>query len=343
MARQRGTPKPPQAKRKDGGLPAPFKRPPDVLQPLIDTLDERRVYIIHIDSKPKEFKRKIFLVPCLMNFAIVALLLWRIYYIAPYYLSIFASVMGYWNDTTMIVEEMEWADIIPEVAKRAFTFMIDFLLCIFVWPWPFDFCFGYENGNPVSWRWTIGFQPREIIVRRSRKWAEKLGDILHDETCKSLFMVHVNTAVSPLVIGQKTGYLLMNDEWDLDWPAMVDAHAMVDKKMVAIEAFTLVVLVFREDWGWLCVDMKQDSGAQEDSRRRQVFAFRDALEAVGKDQLFYRWIEIIQYESSQPGGFGPEKQEKTAQEIREMFAKEGIDFDQFWKDSVGTDASLGIH
>ncbi|KAJ3563583.1 hypothetical protein NPX13_g8145 [Xylaria arbuscula] len=134
----------------------------------------------------------------------------------------------------------------------------------------------------------------------------------------------------------------MDGDWDLDWGAMVDATKMVDDKMAAIEAFTVVILVHQDDWGWLVVDLKGEALAQEDGRRRQVYAFRDALTNLGKEDLFYRWIEIVQFESSQPGGFSLERQEKTAQQIRELFSKEGIDFDEFWKDSVGTDSAMGI-
>ncbi|KAI8624167.1 hypothetical protein F5Y19DRAFT_337271 [Xylariaceae sp. FL1651] len=347
MARQRKAAKSTPAKRTDGGPPAPFKRPPEVLQPIIDTLDAKYVYIMHIDSKPREFKRKIFIVPVLMNLAIVALFIWRIYYISPYYFSLVTSAMGHRNDTTMFVDEMEWPEILPEVGRRALTFMLDFLLFVFLWPWPVEFCFGQQHGNPVAWRRAVGFRDREVVVRRSRKWSDTMGDVVNDgedgtNVARSFFLARVHAATAPMVLGEKTGYVLMDGDWDLDWAAMIDATTMVDKKLAAIEAFTLVVLLHQDEWGWICVDLKGEANAQGDDRRRQVFAFRDALVAVGKEDLFFRWIEIVQFESSQPGGFGPERQEDTAKQIRELFLKEGVDFDQFWKDSVGTDSSLGI-
>ncbi|KAI1082572.1 hypothetical protein F5B20DRAFT_507664 [Whalleya microplaca] len=339
MARQRGPAKLGSAKKKDGSPPAPFKRHPEVLQPFVDTLDPRHVYITHIDAKPRDFKRKIFAVPVLMNAVVAALFLFRVYTILPYYLRIFASVLGYPNDTTMVVDEMEWAEIVPEVALRAASFMLDFLLFMFLWPWPVDFCLAHEHGNPVAWRWAVGFRDREVVVRRSRKWDSAVrADAIHNAEARSLLMAQVGAATSPMLLGEKTGYLLMNADWDLDWAAMVDATTMVDKKMAAIEAFKTVVLVHHEEYGWLCVDMKLNESAEEDERRRQVFEFRDALAAIGKENLFYRWIEIVQEEASAPSGFGPEKQEQVAKQIREMFDKEGINFDEFWKDSVGGNA-----
>ncbi|KAI8961883.1 hypothetical protein F5Y11DRAFT_210834 [Daldinia sp. FL1419] len=337
MARQRGQGKSAPAKKKNTGPPAPFKKPPEVLQPFLETLDEKSVYITHIDNHPKDFKRKIFAVPVLMNIAIIAALVYRIWYIGPYYLRIFVSVLGYPNETTMVVDEMEWDEIIPEVSKRAFSFMLDFILFVFIWPWPIDFFIGTEHGSPIMWRWNVGFRDREVVVRRSRKWVETAGDLVNDEGSKSLFMSRIGTATAPMLINEKTGYLLMTAEWDLDWAAMVDATTMVDEKMAAIEAFKMVVLLFHEEYGWLCVDMKTGENAEEDEKRRQVFAFRDALAAVGKEALFYRWIEVVQFETSRPGGFTPDKQEKAAREIRDLFSKEGINFDEFWEQSVGQD------
>ncbi|KAI4859512.1 hypothetical protein F4820DRAFT_159732 [Hypoxylon rubiginosum] len=343
MARQRVPGKSAPAKvKKDGGPPAPFKRPPEVLRPLVDTLDEKHVYVAHVDNKPRDFKRKIFAVPVLMNLGLAALFAYRAYYILPYYLHIFASVLGYPNDTTMVVDEMDWSEIVPEVAKRAFSFMLDFLLAVFLWPWPVDFCLAQEHGSPVVWRWSVGFRDREIVVRRSRKWNDTKGDVVNDAGAKSLFMSRISAATAPTLVGEKTGYLLMNADWDLDWAAMVDAHTMVDKKMAAIEAFKMVVLFFHEEFGWLCVDMKLGEGGEEDERRRQVFAFRDALAAVGKEDLFFRWIEVVEFESTQPGGFTVEKQETVAKQIRDMFDKQGINFDEFWKESVGEGIPSGV-
>ncbi|KAI0836190.1 hypothetical protein F5Y06DRAFT_274430 [Hypoxylon sp. FL0890] len=339
MVRQRGPAKSGGAKKKDGGPPAPFKRPPEVLQPFIETLDEKHVYITHIDSHPPDFKRQIFTVPLLMNVAIAALLIYRLYYILPYYFQIVVSVLGYPNETTMVVDEMDWSEIAVEVGKRTFSFMLDFILYVFISPWPVNF-FLAQDGNPAVWRRKVGFRAREVVVRRSKRWDETKGDVVNDSTAKSLFTGRIGVATSPMLINEKTGYLLMNADWDLDWAAMVDATTMVDKKMAAIEAFKLVVLFYHEEYGWLCVDMKLGENAQEDERRRQVFAFRDALAAVDKEDLFYRWIEIIQFESSQPGGFGPEKQEQVAKQIREMFDKQGINFDEFWKESVGGEITI---
>ncbi|KAI0474939.1 hypothetical protein GGR56DRAFT_694285 [Xylariaceae sp. FL0804] len=358
MVRQRHAAKPASARRRDDGLggdpPAPFKRPPEVLLPLVDTLDSRRVYIAHVDAQPASHKRSVFVTACAGQAVVALLLLLRVWWVLPWYLRLLASALGYANETTTRVDEMAWREIAPEVARRALTFVLDLALAVYAWPGPYAFAFGRNGGrgNAVSWRWVLGFRAREVVVRRSRgRWAEQGGgggggggggDVVRDETARSLFVARVAHATSPALLAGKTGMLLADADWELDWAAMLDAHTMVDEKMAAVEAFTLVVLRHHADWGWLCVDMKQEAAGQEDHRRRRVLAFRDALVALGKEDLFYRWIEIVQFESSQPGGFGPEKQEATALQIRDMFQQQGVDFDQLWKDSVGTDSSLGI-
>ncbi|ROV90763.1 hypothetical protein VMCG_09405 [Cytospora schulzeri] len=321
--------------------PKPFRRCPDVLQPFLPALSPKHVYITHVDKKPVDFKRKIFLVPVALNLALVLLFLWRTNYIAPWYFALITSGLGYDNDTTVAAAESTWRAIAWVVVRRALTFLLDFLLVVFVWPWPVEFCYGSTHGSPVQWRWNVRFREKEVYVRRSRPtWDGKVRGAVKGDNfeAKSLLMSHIGQATSPMLLNEKTGYLTMNNEWDLDWAAMVQATKLVDDKVIKIEAFRLAVLLHHDDYGWVCLETKAGDDEQDDSRRNQVFAFRDALAAVGKEDLFYRWIEIVQFESSQPGGFGAEKQVEVAKKIREMFEEQGIDFDEFWKDSVGSDS-----
>lgn len=320
--------------------PQPFKRAPEALAPFLSSLSPKHVYITHIDSKPKNFKLKIFLVPVALNIALVALFAWRANYIAPWYFALVTSALGHDNETTVGPSHATWSHIASTVLRRAFTFLLDFVLVVFVWPWPVEFCWGRTHGSPVQWRWGVGFRDKEIYVRRSRPtWDAQVPAALkgEDAQAKTTLMMHVGAATSSLLLDQKTGYLTMNNEWDLDWAAMVQATKLVDKKDIALDAFRVMVLAHHSTHGWLCWEMKTGDHSQDDERRTQVFAFRDALAAVGKEDLFYRWIEIVQFESSQPGGFGAEKQVEVAKKIRELFEEQGIDFDEFWKESVGSD------
>lgn len=326
--------------------PAPFKRAPKDLVPFYTSLSPAHVYIAHVDSKPADFKRKIFVVPVAINIAIALVFAWRVYYVSPWYFALLASGLGHNNETTVAPSESSWGVIARVIARRAFTFLLDFLLFVFVWPWPVEFCWGRTHGSPVQWRWNVGFRDKEIYVRRSRPtWDGKVRAAVKgtDFEARSQLMTNIGVAVNPMLLNEKTGYLTMNNEWDLDWAAMVHATRLVDKKDVELDAFKLMVLVHHEGHGWLSLDLKEtraDAAPEDapfDERRTQVFAFRDALAAAGKEDLFYRWIEIVQFESSQPGGFGPEKQVEVAQKIRDLFQEQGIDFDEFWKESVGSD------
>ncbi|UNI17394.1 hypothetical protein JDV02_003736 [Purpureocillium takamizusanense] len=327
--------KPVSSSSSNGSPPVPFKRPPEVLESFASALNEKHVYVTHIDSRPAAFKRKIFLVPVAMNLCVSLLFAWRMYAILPWYWQLVVSAFGYQSDATFPASQSTWGQLAWEIARRGVTMFIDFMLFVFVWPWPVEFTAGQRHGNPVLWRRTVGFRDQEIYVRRSRDWDRLLRDIFKDADSRKILTAYIQQATSPLLQEQKTGYLLMNSQWDLDWEAMVYAHQLVDTKAIALEAFKNVVLVHHKDYGWLCYDLKAGSAVEEDDKRRQVFAFRDALTGLGKEDLFYRWVEIVQFEATQPGGFGPEKQEEAAKKIRNMFEKENINFDELWKESVG--------
>ncbi|CAK7240878.1 MAG: hypothetical protein STHCBS139747_002331 [Sporothrix thermara] len=345
--------------------PAPFKKAPESLEPFYEQLSTQHVYIAHIDNKPASFKRKIFSVPVLLNICVALLFALRVWYIGPYYYLLLQSALGTTNETTFVAKNLPWTQLAFIILRRGFTFLLDLVLAVFVWPWPVEFCFGTRHGNPLGWRMHVGFRDKEIYVRRSRSWyssaqnssakdndaaggssstAKKL-DLVTDDEARRLLVAHISQATSPLLINQKTGYLTMDGNWDLDWDMMVLATHLVDKKDLALEAFNCLTLLHHDNFGWLIADLKMLGGgnAADDARREQVFKFRDALSALGKEDLFYRWIEIIQYEATRPGGLGnAERQAEVAKQVRDLFQEQGIDFDQVWADSVGTDGLHGM-
>jgi hypothetical protein len=51
---------------------------------------------------------------------------------------------------------------------------------------------------------------------------------------------------------------------------------------------------------------------------------------MGKEGLFFRMIELVQYEGSTPGefgGFSPDRQQATIEKIKQLFANDGVDFE----------------
>ena len=323
--------------------PTPFKRPSPTLEPFLSKLTKHHVYITHLDTKPRDFKQKIFLVPVLMNILIVAGIVWRIKVIGPFYMNICFSLMGKYNEMTMDTANMPFRDTGREILRRTMVFMIDLLIYVFIWPWPRDFFAGQTIGNPVAWRLGVGFRDKEIIVRRSRKWDRTIGNVLEEGSGQEMVFDIVRKAVDPMWMSEKTGYLMLNKEWDLDWRAIVQATKMVDKKEMAIEAFKTTILVHNEEYGWIVIETAVAGGsAKEEEGRRKIVAFKDELTALRKENLFFRWIELVQYESSQPGGFGPEQQKKTMAKAKEMFEAQGVDFDTFWAKVGGMEGMPGM-
>ncbi|EFX04219.1 hypothetical protein CMQ_1147 [Grosmannia clavigera kw1407] len=348
-------------------LPHPFQEAPDSLRPFFDELSPRHVYIVHVDGRPRDFKRKIFAVPVLMNVAVALLFVWRVWYIGPYYWLLLETALGSANEATLRAVDLEWRKMAEVVLRRGFSFMLDLCLAIFVWPWPVEFVAGNRHGSPVQWRWAVGFRDKEIYVRRSRSWyaeartggidsmTTKKVDLLTDEQGQRLLLGYVVQATAPSLLEQKTGYLTMDGSWDLDWAMMVWATTLVDKKDVGLEAFGKLVLLHHDVYGWVTVDKQVLGGvggagsasagdeAANDERRLQVLAFREALSAMDKEDLFFRWIEIIQREVAKPGGLGDEqRQAVVAAEVRALFSRNGVDFDELWRDSVGSDGLAGI-
>lgn len=314
--------------------PKPFTRPSPELEAFLPKLSKYHVYITHIDTKPRDFKQKIFLVPVVMNVCIVAAILWRIKYIGPFYMNICFSLMGRVNETTIDTHKLPMNDVTREIFRRMLIFMADLCIYIFIWPWPRDFFAGRTIGNPIAWRMGVGFREKEIIVRRSRRWISKVGNVLDEngEGAQLLFN-NVRKAVDPLWMNEKTGYLMLNNDWDLDWKLMVQATKMVDKKVMEIDTFRTTILIYHKDFGWMAIETVAggaSGSAQEEEGRKKIVAFKDELTALGKESLFFRWIELVQFESSQPGGFGPERQQKTMEKAKEMFEAQGVDFDKFW-------------
>lgn len=316
--------------------PKPFVRPSPQLDTFLPSLLKEHVYITHIDREPKDFKRKIFMVPLLMNVLIVAGMIWRIRTIGPFYIKLCLSLMGRSNETTLDTQTMPLADTTWEILRRTSIFMIDFLIYVFIWPWPRDFFAGRKIGNPIFWRLGVGFRDKEIIVRRSKNWDLMIGNYLIEPSeGRELLFEIVGKAVDPMWMNGKTGYLMLSKEWDLDWRAMVQATKLVDKKTMALEDFQTTILINHENFGWMALESARAGGsAKEEEGRRKIIAFKDELTAIGKENLFFRWIELVQLETSKPGGFGPEEQLQTTAKAKAMFEAQGVDFDKFW-DKIG--------
>lgn len=229
--------------------------------------------------------------------------------------------------------------------KRAAVFLADYVLITVVWPWPASF-FAERPANPVAWRWTIGFLDREVVVRQSRGWgaAELLGGAKTGAE-SPFFRTRLLPAVDEERVRAKTGYLLMDRDFDLDFKGMLDAHALLEQQKLALRDLHMRVFVFagdESDGQWLVWDMEERPDEELSSEgteegRRKILAFKDKLTAMGKEELFFKWVELVQEETSKPGGFTKERQFEAGLKVQALFEEYGVSFEEFAKDAGMTE------
>lgn len=119
---------------------------------------------------------------------------------------------------------------------------------------------------------------------------------------------------------------------------MLKAHALVDEGVMGVESFRTALLVHSETLGWLIWEVwreHDDGDGNENEGTKKLQLVKDKLTKIGKENLFFRWIEVVQSETSQPAAFTVEKQKKAVRKIREEFEEKGVDFDAFWMDIDG--------
>jgi hypothetical protein len=330
-------------------IPEPFTSAPANLEPFTANLSKSSVYITHIDKHPSGFKQRVFAVPVLLNFAILILLLWRAFVIIPHYFKMVVSTLGYQeNDTTIQADSLSNRRMMYFIAVRVGTFVIDYLLVTIIWKWPISFFLEFPE-NPISWRWKNGFRDQEIVVRVSRNWNR---EDLVTGTKKGGDSPFFKTRILPALDGEfmlKTGYVMMNASWDLDFGLMVMATELVDKKTLTLEDLDRKVLVWQPssttDGEWIVWDeknygkqifaeLKEMEPAENSEGRQKILQIQDKLRTMGKEDLFYRWVELIQYESTRPGGFTQERQMEAGMKVQALFQEHGVDFVEF-ENSIG--------
>ncbi|ORY10435.1 hypothetical protein BCR34DRAFT_625301 [Clohesyomyces aquaticus] len=328
-------------------MPEPFTPAPTELLPLLSTFSKDAVYIIHIDTHPAWFKRRIFFVPVGLNVAIAAFLIFRAYMQIPFYWALLMSFLGNPNDTTIYYADTKWFALFKVVGWRGMIFLADWMLFGVVGRWPWTFFFE-RPGNPVSWRWSVGFRDEEVYIRGGRGWTAKdlLGDA-EGSTGKAggespFFKTKILPAVDSKRLREKTGYLLMDSSWDHEFSHMVTATRMLDNEKIPKQMLrkTVCVWVGAEESGqwavWNCwkLDQKLVEGSETEARQ-QIVKFKDRLTTMGKENLFFKWVELVQYESNAPGGFTQERQIATAEKTKRLFEDQGVDFDAFVKEIGG--------
>ena len=313
-------------------IPSPFKPAPAELSNFLETLTSKsHLYILHLDTQPRAFKRRIFAVPLLLNIFILVLLVFRLQYAIPTYFFLLLSALGYDSPANIDKKSTDQLTLLGICGERTLMFVGDFLLFRFVGMWPWDFFLGKGGeASPVGWRRWCTFRDVEIVVRRSRRWdvplftkeesgsEEMRGEVEKRDGVKEewlqegmegkLFKERVLPAVDKRWVKNKTSYQMLDQNWDLYFSGMIEAQAFVNEGKNKTDDFRTSVLVHTEKWGWLIWEVwrEQEEGA-EDEGTKKLQLIKNKLTAMGKENLFFRWIEIVQSETSQPGPFTVEK------------------------------------
>ncbi len=337
---------PPQQRK---GPPPPFELPPeDLSSQFLSTLPKDHVYLVHVDTTPSTLKRQVFLVPVCMNIILSIVLVWRLYFAIPMYFDLVIGTLGYHSTTSVDVQASTRSELFNITISRTLTLLGDYMLFTLLGSWPWRFVFGVAGtrySGPLKWRMKLGFQDKEVIVRQSRIWDKSL---LPDWTIDDeLTLKHKIMPALERKYLEKTGYLLEDKNWSLDFQAITDAHSLIAAKKLEFNDFDNAVLVFYPpsngpQGGWMTWCVSKEDQPQTTAQRDNLVRFKDKLTATGHEDLFYRWVELVQYESNSPGGFTQGRQAAAMREAKRMFQEKGIDFAKFWQEVGGMEGMPGL-
>ena len=180
---------------------------------------------------------------------------------------------------------------------------------------------------------------REMVVRQSRGWVdagvaeeELVGDSPAATTSGSgIFAERVLPGVQKEWVDGRTGMAMLDKDWDLWYGGMVEAHRAVARGELDMGEFggrTVAVWVEGRG-GWLVwkLDGARDGGEAGEATRK-VERVRARLGAMGKEALFWSWIDLVQWETEGRGGLvgeelmGQVEEEERRQRRRQRQGRE---------------------
>ena len=307
-------------------IPTPFKKAPSTLRPFLERLNPAQVHITHLDRHTRDYKRRIFTIPVVLNGLIALFLAWRLYVAVPKYYMLIQTMFGYATPATVDPTKTTRGQQITILLRRVGMMLVDFLLFRIMGPWPMSF-FLERPVNPSSWRWRLGFQAKEAIVRVSRNWGtEELMEGVKQGEENPFFKTRVLPAIEPVFM-KKTGYLMMGANWDLDFELMLDAHTLAERREFQLEDLDGLVLAYQEETGWISWKFEAVEDATV-ARQKKVFAFKEQLTAMGKESLFWKWMEIVEEERNADSEFTADAQKRVEMRVQNEFHVNGVDFDE---------------
>ena len=345
-------------------IPEPWTRAPSSLDPFLANLPADHIYITSIDKHDSAFKRRLFIVPLLLNIFLTILIIYRIYTSIPTYGGIFLSLLGYESPQKLDVRGLPRSEALAHWVRRAGMFLGDFVLLRIVGVWPIEFFLGRglfsgnEEAGPVGWRRAVSFRDTEVVIRRSRRWDQSIfhkesmsgegtqnvvEDVLRQGEQGQMFQERILPAVNAVYLQRKTGYQMLDKSWDLYFSGMIEAHALIDDKALAMGSFRTTVLVHTERWGWLAWEVWKAQEHDETSEgSRKLQHIKDTITAMGKENLFFRIIEVIQAETSIAGPFTSARRQKAITKIKAEFEDQKVDFEEFLNAIGGIESMPGL-
>ncbi|KAL9070385.1 MAG: hypothetical protein Q9161_004944 [Pseudevernia consocians] len=319
-------------------LDPPFKPVPAELLTFLNTLTSKsHIYILNLDTHPLAFKRRIFAVPLLLNIFILVLLVFRLQSALPTYFFLLLSILGHESPANIDKKNTNQLALLGISGERTLMFAGDFLLFRFVGMWPWDFFLG-KGGEASPEGSGEGDMRGEVEKREGVK-----EEWLQEGRQGTLFKERVLPAVDKGWVKNKTSYQMLDQNWDLYFSGMIEAQALVDGGKNKMDDFRTSVLVHTEKWGWLIWEVwrEHEEGA-EDEGTKKLQLIKNNLTAMGKENLFFRWVEIVQSETSQTGPFTAERQKTAVQKIKREFEEQGVDFEEFWGSVGGVEGMPGM-
>jgi len=328
--------------------PSPFEPAPAALLPLAKYLPRDHVFVVHPEQTPPALRRQAFIVPVLLNLVISAGLCWRLYRAVPVYLEQLITILGYETSWSVTPKNLAWSDLINILGSRTILLTVDYVIFGILGRWPYEFLLGDRYGRYVGcagWKWDVGFsRPKEPVVRRGRKWDVPIF-LDEEERKKQAKPADTWTREEELAVytkctdalrksqTSKNALSLLDKDWDLDYRAMVDSTELIDQAKLSLDDVDHVVLVpWQGKWySWYPHKVKATDGRIDPipERDERLESFKKHLIQLGCEDVFYRWIEIVQYETSQPARFTQNKRNEAEQELRRMLRSRKKDDEAF--------------
>ncbi|KAL9112182.1 MAG: hypothetical protein Q9227_003559 [Pyrenula ochraceoflavens] len=320
-------------------VPNPFKPVPPKYRPLVQALDKSRIHILHVDTTPIDLKRRVFMVPVWMNVVFTAVLLVRLYYAIPFYFQFLITYFGHERDPWIDANKLPWSEFLSLVITRVIVVLFDVFLSTKVLSWPVAFCFA-APASPVNWRTAIGFQEKEVVSRKSRSFH---NDLKASWTAEDLLSVKIfaTEALNKMTVS-KTGYTLIAERrWELDFATMIQAQQLVNSASLVISDFDRVVFAFTSG-AWHFWQLEGNTETPINKEEGLTWRLKTLLEEKGKGPVFYRYIELIQYETSSTGAGTNAWRERLIRQLDEMFGNAGLELKAIVSEMGGIDKMPGL-